>query len=130
MARRRRSRSSCTSAISNSRRFSPMINSRRAKCFEVVAGCPKLAVLSSMPGSISVAGAPARDEVADERADTQADGDGWVGMIVHRLVGRLGALDRFVARTAIDLFAAFQCGGETFPGLADFFSGDVGGGGD
>src|ERR1039457_482673 len=86
---RRRSRSSCTSTVNSSSRFSPMVNNRCAKCFEVVASCLKLTVDSSITKSIAVAGAPARDEIADEHADTESDANGLIKMFKQGFLGRL-----------------------------------------
>jgi hypothetical protein len=78
----------------------------------------------AVPGSLAAA---LSQQVANHRTDTEGDANGLIGMLVHGLVGRFGALDRFIAYPAIDLFAAFQCGGETLAGFADLFSGRVGG---
>src|SRR5208283_2738341 len=75
--------------------------------------------------SIAVAGAPASDEITDDRTDTESDSHGLIRMFAHGFVGGFGALDRLVLDAAIDLLAAFQCGGETFAGFADFFPGHV-----
>src|SRR5580658_11192738 len=127
-ASRRRSRPSCTSTINSSSRFSPIVNSRRARSFEVPASCFKLTVAVSILGSVTVAGTPARDEIAENRPDADADGDGLIGMLMHGLVHRLGALDRFVADASGHFLGFFQRGGETLAGFADFFSCHVCGG--
>src|ERR1017187_5564190 len=129
MACRRRSRSSCTSTINNSRRFSPTVIIRRAKRFEVAASCWKLTVAASMSGSVAVAGAPARDKIAEERTDTEGDANGLIWMFTHGFVRGFRAFDRFVADTARNFLGAFQRGGETLAGVPDFFSGHIGGGG-
>src|ERR1019366_3358236 len=126
---RRRSRSSCTSTVNGWSRFSPMVNNRRAKCFEVVASCLTLTVDSSITKSIAVAGAPARDEIADEHADTESDANGLIRMFTHGFVGGFCAGDCPVTDIARDFLGAVQRGGETLAGFPDFFSGHVGGGG-
>src|ERR1035437_2948303 len=128
MACRRRSRSSCTSTINNSKRFSTMVKSRRAKRFDVSTSCPTPMVAGSITGSIAVAGAPASGEITDDRTDTEGDGHGCIRMFAHGFVGGFGAFDRFVADTARDFLGAVQCGGETLAGISDFFSGHVRGG--
>src|SRR6266576_7273160 len=129
MACRSCSRCSCTSTITNSRRFSPIVNKRRVKRLADAASCPRLIVAGSIIGSVGVAGAPAGEEIADQRADSEGDTDGFIGMFVHGLVGDLGAFDRLVAYTAIEFLAAFEGGGETLAGLADLFTRHVGRGG-
>jgi len=121
--------SSRTSTRNTSGRFSPMVNSRRAKHFEVVASFPKLAVDSATTTSIAFAGAPAPDKKADERADTQGDGHGLIGMLMHGFVSRFRGLDRLVTDTSRDFLGALQRGGETFAGFPDLFSSHIGGGG-
>ena len=105
------------------------ISWRRAAIVPVAAGFLKLAVFGSIAGSVPVAGAPSSDEIADERTDTEGDAYGLIRMLVHGLVGGLGALDCSFAYPAINLSAAFQRGGEALAGVVDFFPGDVGGGG-
>src|ERR1035437_8140208 len=50
-------------------------------------------------------------------------------MFTHGFVGNFRACDRLVTDIARDFLGAFQRGGETLAGCADFFSGHVGGGG-
>src|ERR1700722_3032267 len=126
---RRRSRSSCISTVNSSRRFSPMVNSRRAKVFEVVASCRKLRVDVSMTKSVALAGAATRDKKSDEHADADADGDGLIGIFADGLVGDLRAGDGFIADICGDFLAAFERGGEAVAGFTDFLSGHVCGGG-
>src|ERR1035438_8363915 len=108
MARRRRSRSSCTSSINSSKRFSPMINNRRAKRFNVSTSRPTLLADDSMTGSVAVAAAAARGQIADERPHTEGDADGLIGMLVHGLVRSFCAFDRFVADAAIHFLPAVR----------------------
>src|SRR5208282_796184 len=122
---RTRSRSSCTSTINNSSRFSPMINSRRAKRFDVSTSFPAPMAAGSITVSIAVAGASAGDEITGDGADTKGDRQGLIRMFTHGFIGGFGALDRLVLDPAKNLLAAFQRGGETFAGFADFFSGHV-----
>src|SRR5882724_9793400 len=117
MACRSCSRCSCTSTIINSRRFSPMVNKRRVKRLADAASCPRLIVAGSIIGSVGVAGAPASEEVADQRADSEGDTDGFIEMFVHGLVGRFGAFDRLVAHATIKHLAAFEDGSETLTNL-------------
>src|SRR5271157_116468 len=124
------SRSSCTSTARSSSRFSPMVASRRAKCFDVVPSCRKLTVNSPIIRSIAVAGTTAGDEVTENRPDTDTDGDGLVRMLMHGLIGDLRTGDRLVANIGRDVFGAVQRGGEAFAGVPDFFSGHVGRGGE
>src|ERR1051325_7235874 len=126
MARRMRSRSSCTSSINNSKRFLPMANSRRATGLgEALVGSEPLAAVS-ITGSVAIVPAAGGDQITENRTDPEGDPDGLIGMLAHRLVRRLGAGGRFLADAVIDLFAAFQRGSEAFAGFADFFSGDIG----
>jgi len=125
----RRSLSSCTSTFNSSSRFSPMVNSRRAKRFEVVASFPKLAVDSAITTSIAFAGAPAGDKKADKRTDTEGDGHGLIGMLMHGFVSGFRGLDRLVTDTSRDFLGTFQRGGETLAGFPHFFSSHIGGGG-
>jgi hypothetical protein len=106
-----------------------MVNSRRAKFFEVVASCLKVTMEVSMAQSVMVAVAPAGDQITDEHSDSDPDGDGLIRMFMHGGVGRFGAGDRLVTDPAADLFGAFERGGETLAGFADFFAGHVRGGG-
>ena len=53
-----------------------------------------------------------RDEIAEDGADTEGDADGLIRMLVHGLVRGFDALDRLLAHSAKELFAAFQCSGE------------------
>ena len=82
-----------------------------------------------MTGSVSIARAPASDEVTEERTDTDGDADGLIRMRVHGLVGGLGALDRLPFKATEDFLAVFQCGGEPLAGFANFFSDHIRGGG-
>src|SRR5579862_9825957 len=104
-----------------------MVNSRRAKRLDFSTSCPPLLVADSMARSMVVPETPARGQIADESPDTHGDADGLIRMLAQGLVGRLGALDCFVSYPAIDLFAAFQRGGQTLAGLANLFPGHVGG---
>src|ERR1700690_3925683 len=122
---RRRSRSSSTSTINNSSRFSPMINSRRAKRFDVSTSSPTLLAAGSITGLIVVARAPAGEEITGDGTDPEGDRQGLIGMFPHGFVGGFGAFDRLVLDPAQDLLAAFQRGGKTFARFADFFPGHV-----
>jgi hypothetical protein len=86
--------------------------------------------MDAMSQSVRVAGTPAGGEIADENPDSEANGDGLIGIIADLLVNDFRAFDCFVADIAGDFFSAFQGGGETLAGFTDFFSGDIGGGGD
>src|SRR5579862_8661305 len=122
---RTRSRSSCTSTINNSSRFSPMINSRRAKRFDVSTRFPTPMAAGSITLSIAVAGTPAGDEITGDGADTEGNRQGLIRMFTHGFIGGFGTFDRLVLDPAQDLLAAFQRGGKTFAGFADFFSGHI-----
>jgi hypothetical protein len=74
-------------------------------------------------------GATAGDEVTDERAQADPDGDGLVGMAMDGFVGGLAALGGLGAGLAIKVLAAFEGGGEALAGLAHLVAGHVGGGG-
>jgi hypothetical protein len=65
-----RSRSSCTSTINNSKRFSPMFHSRRAKRFDVSTNCPASVEAAFIALSVAVAGAPVRDHISNQCPDT------------------------------------------------------------
>ena len=127
-ARKRRSRSSCTSTVKSSSRFSLMASRRRARSFEAANGL-KLAVDSPRTLSIPVALASAGEEITENRSNSNADGDSLIGMLMDGLVCCLGALNRLVAGAGTDLLATFQRGGETLAGFRHFFAGDVNGGG-
>ncbi len=82
-----------------------------------------------MAGSVAVAGASASDYVANDCPDSESNANGLIRIITHNLVCGPDALDSLVSNLAIDFFATFQCGGQTLAGIADFFTGHVGGGG-
>lgn len=126
MAWRRCLPSCCTSTVNSSSRFYPMIKSCRAICFEVAPNCLKLTEPVSI--SLAVPGTLAQEEIADNRPDADAEGDGSIRVLMHRVVGGLGALDCPFADAAIDFLAAFQGNGKTLAGFLDFFSGHVGSG--
>ena len=70
-----------------------------------------------------------RDEIADEGADTDADGNGLVRMLMDGYVGRFRALNGLLANLVADFLAALEGGIEALAGFHDFFPGHVGGGG-
>jgi hypothetical protein len=82
-------------------------------------------VASSITGSIAAATAPAGSQKAENRPNPDANGDGLIGMFVHGFVSRFRAFNGPVANAARDIPGAFQRGGETFAGFADFFPGYV-----
>jgi hypothetical protein len=106
-----------------------MFNNLRAKSFEAVTNGLKLADTCFLTGSTAVAATAPGEQIADERPDADADGDGLIGMLMHGLVGRLGTFDRLLADAPVDFLAAFQGGGQPLAGVADFFPGHIGGGG-
>jgi len=121
-ARIRCSPSSCTSVLKSSSLFSPMVNSRNAKFLERAASWLEAFRGFIHSESIPIAIAPAGDEKAEERSDTNPNGDGLIGMLMHGFVRCFGAGDRSVADATGDFLGAFQGGGETFAGFPDFFS--------
>jgi hypothetical protein len=109
-----------------------MVNSHRghrAKRFDVSTSCLAWLVSGSEACSVAITGASARDQTANERPHNEGDADGLIRMFMHGLIGGLGTLNGLVSNAAIDLFAVFQCGGETLAGFADFFLGHIGGSG-
>jgi hypothetical protein len=67
-------------------------------------------------------------QIAENRPDADADGEGLIGMFMHGLVGRTRAINGFLADAAIHFPSAVQRGGETLAGFGDFLSGHIGGG--
>jgi hypothetical protein len=59
-----------------------------------------------MKASVAAAGAPARDEIAEQRADAKGKADGLIGMLMHGLVRGLELRDRFVTDAVIDVLAS------------------------
>jgi hypothetical protein len=66
---------------------------------------------------------------SNHRTDTEGDDEGLIGILAHKLVGGLGAFDRFLTNPAKNLPAAVQCGREAPAGLCDLIPRHVGGGG-
>ena len=81
-------------------------NTRRTKCFDIVAICASLAVGGSLSG-LFVARAPSSGEITQERTDPESDANDLIRMLMHGLVGRLGAIDRLLANAAIDFLTTF-----------------------
>jgi hypothetical protein len=77
--------------------------------------------------SIAVAGTPAGDEKAENRANPNPDGDGLIGMLMHGGVSGFRAGDRLVTHGARNFLGSFQRSGKTLAGFPDFFPGHVSG---
>ena len=75
--------------------------------------------------SIAFVRTAAGEQKTEDRPDADADGDGLIGIFAHVLVHHFCAGDRLVADTAADFLGAFQRGGETLAGFADFFTGHM-----
>jgi hypothetical protein len=80
-------------------------------------------------GLYAVVGTTPRNEITYQGADSDAYGDGLIGMFMDGFIRRLGPDDRLIANAATDFLALFHGGAETLAGCPDFFSGHIGGGG-
>jgi len=105
-----------------------MVNNRRAKTPRRLDEAPGMGKGVSMSWSVAVAGAPERDQIAEERPHAEGEADGLIRMLAHRRVRGFGALDGLLPNAATDFLAAFQSRGEALAGVADFLSVHVGGG--
>jgi hypothetical protein len=84
---------------------------------------------SSITKLVFVTRTPARNEIADDGADPNADGDSLIGIFADGLIRHLHSFNRLLPNATIDFFAAFQRGGQAFTGLSDLVSSDVRSGG-